>query len=115
MVVLSKQSGCWIASISGEVDVSNAHEIRTFVETASEGESNVIVSFEECRSCDSSGLSVLIALHRKLGSKLIVVVAPGSSFHRMLRVTGIVNVLPLEETLQSALDRFADGKLASNP
>lgn len=80
-------------SPQGEVDASNAHEVRNAVEAALKEASprRVQLNLVGVTLLDSAGIGVLVASHGLAAdrSALFVVTNPSPIIHRQLRVSGV--------------------------
>ena len=81
-----------IIRIEGEVDVSNASELRDALDTAlADGAKEVEVDFAEVAYIDSTGIGVLVgAAHRAQESGSVLVVAnPQKNVERVFTLLGV--------------------------
>ena len=81
-----------IIRIEGEVDVSNASELRDALDTAlADGAKEVEADFAEVAYIDSTGIGVLVgAAHRAQESDSVLVVAnPQKNVERVLTLLGV--------------------------
>ena len=81
-----------IIRIEGEVDVSNASELRDALDTAlADGAKEVEVDFAEVAYIDSTGIGVLVgAAHRAQESGSVLVVAnPQKNVERVFSLLGV--------------------------
>ena len=106
MVRLSYAHRVRLASVAGEVSLSNVHRVRVELERAASWQRRFILSFEDCRSCDNSGVALLVELYRRLGNRLALVVPKRSPFRRVLGLTALIDVLPVVETVDGALQHL---------
>lgn len=86
--------------VTGEVDVSNADELRTAVDSALEGaDGSLTVDLAEVPYIDSTGIGVLVgAAHRasEAGKKLVVA-RPQKNVDRVLGLLGVADDLNIEQ------------------
>ncbi len=84
--------GARLVSVSGEVDVSNASELRDAIDAAlSEGVSSVSVDISDVSYIDSTGIGVLVgAAHRAVDGGIAFSVAnPQRNVARILSLLGM--------------------------
>lgn len=87
-----------VVVVSGEVDLSNAHDVEGQVVEAIAGAVAVAIDLNGVTYLDSRGLQLLLRLverhlHRSLD--LVIVAAPRSIAYELLQVTGIVEAVPV--------------------
>jgi len=90
--------GRLVVAVSGEVDLSNAHEVEGQVAEAIAGAAAVAIDLNGVTYLDSRGLQLLLRLaerhlHRSLD--LVIVAAPRSIAYELLQVAGIVEAVPV--------------------
>ncbi|MBV8150206.1 MAG: STAS domain-containing protein [Candidatus Eremiobacteraeota bacterium] len=107
MVVHGEAAGVAVASIVGDLDLSNAQEIRQALESAAEGRQQLIVSFERCGYCDSSGIAILVSLHHRLGDGLAIVVPSEAQLRRILTIVGLDSIVCVTDTSEEAAARLS--------
>lgn len=92
--------------LSGEIDVAYKEEFAKLLQPL-ETADVVILDFEAVSFFDSSAISCLIVLHRRVqnnGTKAAIrIVKPGSGIRRVLEVTGLTSLFSLYETRSEAL------------
>lgn len=88
-----------VIAITGEIDAATASALSAELEDAIASTApRVVVDFSRLSFIDSSGLSMLIAAHRRLvedGRGLVVRSAPPSA-RRLLEISGLDRVLSIE-------------------
>ena len=57
--------GVPVVAAPEEIDITNAEALRAALLTAADGHGTLVVDMTQTRFCDSSGLHVLIAAHRR--------------------------------------------------
>lgn len=96
-----------ILAVSGEVDLATAPTLRQrVVQAIDDGARQVVVDLSEVGFMDSTGLGVLIGglkRLRQLDGNLIVV-NPSDPVHKILEVTGLLDVLGVVESLDDVPD-----------
>jgi anti-sigma B factor antagonist len=103
--------GCAVVHLTGELDLHNAPLLqRTLVDLAEGGCRRVVVDATHLSFCDSVGLGVLIDAFKTMhacGGELRLA-APDRHVRATLRMTGLLEILGVRDTLQDVLDEFAD-------
>jgi anti-anti-sigma factor len=96
--------GTVVARVEGELDLATSPDFQEAIETTDPG-SRLVVDLTECTFLDSSAVRVLTATARAAdaagGSVLLVASDPG--IRRVLQIAAIDTLLPVHETLDSAL------------
>jgi anti-anti-sigma factor len=96
-----------IATVAGEIDGSNASEVRRAVaERVPSTARSLVVDLTRTAYVDSTGVELLFELARRLSSRrqtFTVVVPPGSGVRRVLELCDIGSVGSLVETREQAL------------
>ncbi len=105
--------GCLVCSLDGlsvvsppaEIDITNAHQLRVALMSASSKCPIVVVDMSQTVFCDSAGLQVLARAHKRAladGGELRLVIT-ATSVLRILALTGLDRVLPIFATMPDAL------------
>jgi anti-anti-sigma factor len=88
---VASSDGVAVISVAGELDVSNHQRLRECLREVSEaGATEVILDVEQLTFMDSTGLSVLVATHRRMeaaGGRFSVL-APTNIVKRLLDMIG---------------------------
>ena len=101
------QDGRTVVSVAGELDVYTCARLRDeLARLSAEGRHHLALDLRELEFTDSSGLGVLVgAVKRaKAGGGGLALVGVRESILRVLRITGLVKVMPPFELLAEALD-----------
>jgi anti-sigma B factor antagonist len=88
-----------VVHLHGEVDLFNASTLRRCLEELAEaGEQRVVVDMADLGFIDSSGLGALVGGMRRLrrAGGEVVLRSPRGQAAKLLEVTGLENVLPVE-------------------
>jgi anti-anti-sigma factor len=100
-------NGLPVVTAPVEIDIANAEKLRMVLLEASEnGHAIIVVDLTGTRFCDSSGLNVLAAAHRRAeneGGELRLVLPIGGSVVRVLTITALDRVIPCFTGLDQAL------------
>ena len=98
-----------VAIIEGEIDASNAPEIRTRLRSLLTNRSQaLVVDLTPTRYLDSAAINLLFELDGELGQRqqqLHVVVAPTSPIARALTITGLASAVATHPTRDAALEQ----------
>lgn len=95
-----------LVRVAGEIDISSAPEFRRLLTDASNGNSNnLIVSLENCRYFDSTGLAVLIGVRKSIGDRLRIISPKGTACRRIFEITRLDDVLHVVASLSEAFER----------
>jgi anti-sigma B factor antagonist len=99
-------NGIPVVEAPEEIDITNAAELRAaLIEPADQGYATFIVDMSRTVFCDTSGLHVLVLMHKRAlaqGGELRLV-ALSSSVLRIFTVTGIDRLIPQFAGLDEAL------------
>jgi anti-anti-sigma factor len=105
-VSLGRSDGIVLAEVSGEVDLSNAEDLRDEIaQWASNEDRAVIVDLTSVTYADSAGMNLLFVLARQLkdhGQIFGAVVPSESQPRRAFDVVGMADQIPMFETLAEA-------------
>jgi anti-anti-sigma factor len=106
-VRLYEHDGVTVASIRGEVDVSNAGAIRSALTDLPNLAQGLVVDLGEVRYLDSTGISLLHDLAARLSQRsqrLIVVCPPDTPPRRVIELTGLHVRAPVLDDLALAIE-----------
>ena len=84
-----------IVAVSGEIDIASSPALRSALEAALNAD-DLWVDLSETSFMDSSGLQVLLDIHRRREGRLTVVCPPGN-VRRVLDLTGVAQSLRLRD------------------
>jgi anti-anti-sigma factor len=98
----------WVLSLRGEHDLSTQPNLSEELGRVSAAGGPVIIDLTDTDFIDSSILRVLAgaAADRSDGRRIAVVVPPGGEAMRLLRITGIAELLEAYETCEAAMASF---------
>ncbi len=103
---VTRLEGAVIARVNGDVDLSNASELRRALNDAAAPDSiGIVVDMTQVGYVDSSGLTVLARLAQELTLRrqgLAVVTAPGSAVRRMFDLVQLDQVVKLHDSVEAA-------------
>jgi anti-sigma B factor antagonist len=93
-----------VVSIRGEVDLSNATEVRDAIgQVASADVTVIVVDLSETGYLDSSGIAMLFRLAERLGHRrqeLRLVVPPDSPLRAALELTNLPQTIAVQDALE---------------
>ena len=102
-----------IASVGGELDISNSPATGDAIASEVRSEARgLIVDFSELAFLDSSAISMLFNLARRLGERrqeLRVVAPREAAVARVLDIVEFDRAAPVHDSLDEALAAFGDG------
>lgn len=105
-VSLGRSEGIVLAEVSGEIDLSNAEDLRDEIaQWATNEDRGVIVDLTSVTYADSAGMNLLFVLARQLkdhGQIFGAVVPSESQPRRAFDVVGMADQIPMFETLAEA-------------
>jgi anti-anti-sigma factor len=93
---LADSGGRPVLVLRGEIDLSTAEAVQSSLEElVDDGAGPVIVDLSSVTFLDSSGLAVLVRLHKRVGS--IEVRSPTPLVRRLLAVTGLTDTFGISD------------------
>jgi anti-anti-sigma factor len=105
-VAIAGDDGVVVASLSGEIDLSNAAEITDALLGGVPNEAlGLVIDLSEVSYLDSAGVRMLAELDHRLGwrAQVLRVVAPEASrSRRVLEIAGLERVLSLDTSVVTA-------------
>ena len=112
-VEVREQNGVVIASVSGELDLSNSPATGDAIEASLPASAHgLVVDFRELTFLDSSGVAMLFRLVRTLNDhrqELYVVAPEGEAVGRVLEIVEFDRAAPVHSSLESALAAATGG------
>jgi stage II sporulation protein AA (anti-sigma F factor antagonist) len=115
MPVTSKQDrGCLIVSVSGELDLKTAGELRGAVDPILErihARPNVILDLSDITFMDSSGMGAILGRYRtvsQMGGKLAVC-SLTPQLRRLFELTGLTRIIPVFASQTDAVSALQGG------
>jgi anti-sigma B factor antagonist len=92
---LTEDESCCTLALAGELDLANARTLTKALEQAEAGTGPVRIDLTELEFLDSTGISLLVAAHRKLGDdRLSLLPSEANAVRRVLALTGLDAELP---------------------
>jgi anti-sigma B factor antagonist len=106
-ISIGDDGGCVIVHVSGEVEFTTAAELRERALTAALAvqRPRLVLDLAEVSFCDSSGLSVLVAIWKAVhaqGGKLALAQVP-ERCQIILKRTGLSTFMPMHDTIAQAV------------
>lgn len=106
-IALERSGPALVASVRGEVDMTNAPFVREELTSAVPNDAHaLVVELADTRYLDSAAIEVIFELSRRLGRRrqeLRLVVPLDSPLRRLLTLTDVGAVAPMHESLAEAL------------
>jgi anti-sigma B factor antagonist len=106
-VAFSTDGDVVIASIQGEIDMSNASELGEAIgRNLTNEELALVLDLTDCEYLDSTGIHLIYELHDRLrnrGQNIRVVIAPGAMIGEALRLADVPRAVGAAETVEAAL------------
>jgi anti-sigma B factor antagonist len=106
-VAFSTDGDVVIASVRGEIDMSNAGELGEAIRRRLTNEAlALVIDLSACEYLDSSGIHLIYELHERLrnrGQDVRVVIAPGAVIAEALRLADVPRAVGAEESVEAAL------------
>lgn len=101
LVTVSEVSGIKVAAIHGRFDITTAKEIGPALRQASQDQYAFVVSLEQCSYIDLDGVATLVAFHRRLDGRFVIV--GECEYSRSLQTTGLSRVMRFASSVDDAL------------
>jgi anti-sigma B factor antagonist len=94
-----------VLEIGGEVDVYTAPKLRErLIEMVNAGDRHIVVDLGRVDFLDSTGLGVLVGVHRRLRARdgSLALVCPHERLLKVFRITGLDNVFDIHASVEDA-------------
>jgi anti-anti-sigma factor len=108
-----------VASVTGEVDLSNATPLCDAIGEATPNSAvGVVLDLSAVDYLDSAGIHLVYRLRENLqarGQKLMLAIPTGSPVQDSLRLAGVTQHLPIASSADEALDRLSPRETAQGP
>jgi len=93
-----------LVRVEGEVDLANADELEAeLFSDPCKSARGIVLDLLGVPFMDSSGLRVLLLLARDAGSRLVILLSPGSPVLRLLEFAEMTDIVPICSTEDEAL------------
>jgi anti-anti-sigma factor len=108
---ISDRDGVVVATLEGEIDGSNAAELRLALsERLPSASSGLVLDLTDVTYLDSSGVHLLFELGRRLAARrqsLRLVVPAAAPMRRVLELCAVETVAPMDHQIDAALEALA--------
>ena len=109
-----ERDGIVVARVGGEIDSSNASELRLALSERLPSATNALVlDLSDVTYLDSSGIQLLFELGKRLSARrqaMRLVVPADAPMRRVLELCDMATVAPLDPELEGSLRALADGE-----
>ncbi|MDN5359919.1 MAG: hypothetical protein PWQ84_982 [Thermotogaceae bacterium] len=107
MLKWEKKSDWVVVDMTGELDMSNAIDFKNEIinEFVSKGELNIALNFENMEYIDSSGLGVIVSLHKrcKLNGGRLAICSLNDTLMRLFKLTSLDKALNIYSNVDSLI------------
>jgi anti-anti-sigma factor len=102
---VTTQGSCTIVTLGGYIDLSTGAQLRDVLEAAGKTAPFLIVDMSRLSFMDSTGLSVLIDMYRRLGKEggTLALAGPQPIVARVLTISGLDLVLDVHASVADAV------------
>jgi anti-anti-sigma factor len=114
LVTVAEHGGALVVTISGEVDISNIDRVADVIQGLPNSEEGMVVDLTGAVYLDSSAVSLLHDLARRLrnrAQRLVVVSPPHKPPRRVLELTALYLNAPLADDLEAGFTMLGDTSL----
>jgi anti-anti-sigma factor len=105
LIELAESNGVRVIKVGNEVDIANADTLQRYLEEAADGNDTFVVSLENCRYIDSSGLRPIIQLAGRVGDAFFIVVPRGTQIRRIFDLTNLGERMNVCDSVAEAVSR----------
>ncbi|MBS7298860.1 MAG: anti-sigma F factor antagonist [Eubacteriales bacterium] len=109
MSISKTEKNTLLVEITGELDHHTATKIRTKIDNAiSKDYKNIIFDFSALTFMDSSGIGMIMGRYKKIlkYDGKMTIVSPKPQVKRILEISGLMNIVTLETSINKALKRM---------
>jgi anti-sigma B factor antagonist len=93
-----------LVKVAGEVDLANAEELRAAIETPDlSTRLGIVLDLRLVPFMDSSGLGTLLMAAQGIGSRLVLIIEPGSPVANLFELSRVENMVRIAATEEQAL------------
>jgi anti-anti-sigma factor len=107
-IAIERRGGAIVAHLGGEVDMTNAGQVRDELLTSVPNDVlALVIDLSGCRYLDSAGIEVVFDMARRLRRRrqeLRLALPASSPLKRLLDLTEVASAAPVYETLDAAVD-----------
>ena len=99
------EGGASVISVRGALDLSTADQLARSMWEASSGTHHLVLDLSSCTFIDSSGLRVVLSMHKELAEagKATTIVASDGHVRKLLSMTAIDQSIPVFAALDDAV------------
>ena len=98
-----------VVQLNGELDIDQAVRVREHLDKVIDGGAlRLIIDLSDVSYIDSTGLGMLVAVHKRLVAEqgFYVLTVPRASQRKVFEITGLSTVLVIMQSLEEALARI---------
>ncbi|MFM7186612.1 MAG: STAS domain-containing protein [Armatimonadota bacterium] len=98
-----------VVQLNGELDIDQAVRVREHLDKVMDGGAlRLIIDLSDVSYIDSTGLGMLVAVHKRLVAEqgFYVLTVPRASQRKVFEITGLSTVLVIMQSLEEALARI---------
>ncbi len=106
-IIRETQGTAEILHLVGELDISAAGEFQVCVDQIYELGQPMVLDMSACHYIDSTILTVLVRAAKQFRERVSIIVPGGAKIRRILALTRLDEVLPLDESPAAASERLA--------
>lgn len=103
---MSESDGLRVGIVDGDVDLASARELTAeILNDVPHASSGLLLDLSHVRYLDSTGVSMLLELHRSLDARrqrFIIVLPRTSHLWRVFEITGLPSILRIAESMGAA-------------
>lgn len=106
---ITKEKTALIVTVSGELDHHKASKLRTEIDKSFTSDvKSIIFDFSELDFMDSSGIGMIMGRYKKVRAVggVLIIAAAKPQVKRILKISGLMNIVRLEATLAHAKKRI---------
>jgi len=96
-------SDATIVRVRDEIDALSAPQLEDVLRAEEGAPGRLLISLEDCPYCDSSFLNIVLRTAYRIGTRLGVIVPPGSLSRRIFEVSGLAGQPFVFDSLAEAL------------
>jgi anti-sigma B factor antagonist len=102
---VTTQASCTIVTLGGYIDLSTGKQLQDVLNAAAKAASHLIVDMSRLGFMDSTGLSVLIDMHKRLDARgnTLALAAPQPIVAKVLAISGLDRVLSVHPSVAQAV------------
>jgi len=105
---IADQPGCFLLTLEGDLDSSNAQEVIKFVQNLSENQGlvHLVADFSKLRYINSTGLGTILRISKMLIAKngSFKIASPNENVFEIIEIVGANRLLDVYQTKEEALE-----------